>query len=242
MPLAPSGVPPSRSGGAVRVLHAPSHAAAKGTDRIRAEVAGLAAEGAAIEYTELAGVPHADVLDALDRADVVVDQLYSDVAMAAFAAEAASQGVPAVVGSYAVAELRAAAEPLPPTVLCRPDEFAATLARLIDDADERRRHGDAARAFVLERLSPQAVARRFVEAVEDPAAATFDPAGLRYCHGACLSEDRARSIVRAVVEAGGKQALCVGDKPGLERALIAFALAQPDAGGGEAAGAPRTSS
>ncbi len=83
-----------------RILHAPSHPRAKGTDRIRLAVESLRSKGYEIEYTELTNAANAEVLAHLHECDFVIDQLYSDTPMATFAAEAADVGRPSVVGGY----------------------------------------------------------------------------------------------------------------------------------------------
>jgi len=61
----------------VRICHAPSNPTIKGTREIRAAIDRLRDEGHELEYRELEGVPHDFVIQHLDDAHIVVNELYS---------------------------------------------------------------------------------------------------------------------------------------------------------------------
>jgi len=212
----------------VRALHGPSHPVLKGTARIGEAVQALRARGVKLELATIEGRPNAEVLAALAASDVVLDQLYSDTPMAAFATEGASLGRAVLVGGYAARSMAADAArhglPLPPTAFVEPDDFEATLARLVADAGERQRLGDAGRAFVAAHWTPAAVASRLLRMIEGgvPDAWWVDPAEVSYLHGCGLPEAVARERVRALVERRGAGALQLDDKPVLRDAFVAF--------------------
>ncbi|MBV9411683.1 MAG: hypothetical protein JO148_08805 [Acidimicrobiia bacterium] len=218
---------PLGKGGATRILHAPSHAAAKGTDEIRRLIARAEAAGHRLEYTEIMGQPNAVVKRELQRTDLVFDQLYSDTPMAGLASEAAGAGVPALVGGYESASIVAAAPEgrLPPTVYCDPDSTYEALVALVGDAGRRAEIGAAARTFVDEQWAVLAVAKRWLRIVEGdvPNSWLVDPQTIRHVHGVGMSEDRTRKLIRDVISEGGESALGLDDKPELRDALVAFA-------------------
>ena len=220
--------------GPIRVLHAPSRSAGKGTERIRLAVEEASrAAGVPIQLEVISGRPNADVLRAIAGSHFVIDQLYSDTPMAGFAAEAAALGRPAIVGGLGWDELRAAtpAELMPPAELCHPDELAAAVSRLATDAAHREELGERGRAFVAERWSPAAVAGRVLAILRGdvPADWWFEPAAIPYAGGAGMSTDQVAAAVRAVIEAAGTAALQAGDKPELERRLVELASPSPEA-------------
>lgn len=216
---------PDRS--AVHALHAPSQPASKGTDLIREAVDGLRQKGVAIELEVLSGRPNAEVQRALRDCDFVIDQAASDTPMGGLTAEAAALGKPAVVGSYAWADLDRVTPPeeMPPVERCRPEELAGAIERLATDHVHRRELGERAARFVQERWAADRVARRVMCLVrgETPPEWRFDPRQLTYAHGTGILEPRLRESIRAVLAAHGTAGLCVGDKPALERALVALA-------------------
>lgn len=229
----PRDVPPAAAAhpprAAVRALHGPSHPVLKGSARIGDAVEVLRRRGVAIELVTIEGRPNAEVMAALADSDLVLDQLYSDTPMAAFATEGASLGRAVLVGGYAARSIAAEAArhglPLPPTVFVEPDAFAAELARLAADADERRRLGEAGRAFVAAHWTPEAVAQRLLRLIDGdvPEAWWVDPAEVTYLPGCGLPDGVARERVRAVVERRGASALQLDDKPALRDAYLAFA-------------------
>ena len=216
-----------QDGDTVRILHSPSNPEVKGSDRIRETIEELEQAGLPLKLTELRGVPNAVVRAEIARADLVIDQIYSDAPMVGFATEAATAGVPAIVGGYAWPELRRIYpdDAMPPVEQCRPDELSAAVRRLAEDASYRIELGQRARRFVQGPWAPRRIAERYLAVVRgdiDPEW-LFDPRTLRYVRGVGMTEERARELVRAVVARGGRAALQLADKPALERAFLAFA-------------------
>ncbi len=213
--------------GPIRALHAPSRSAGKGTELVRAAVETARAAGAEVELEVISGRPNAEVIAAIGRCHFVIDQPWSDTPMAAFAAEAAARGRPAIVGGLGWDELRAATPPelLPPSYLCRPEELGEAVTRLATDHAHRTELGERARAFVVERWSPEAVAERVLRILrgDAPSEWTFDPAAMTAPYGAGLPAEALPAAIRSVLEATGVGGLRVGDKPELERRLVALA-------------------
>lgn len=215
----------------IRILHSPSNPFVKGSELVRAAVNRLVGEGLPLELIEMRNLPNSLVHEQLQTCHFVIDQVYSDVPMSAFSAEAARYGKPAVVGSYGWDEI---ARLIPeghraPVEGCHPDGIESAVRRLATDSAHRRRLGLAARRFV-EEWAGEAVARRYLRllAGERPSGWMADPSAVRYVSGVGLSEHRAREIVAAVIRDGGIGALQVSDKPELEAAFQAFVRASGD--------------
>lgn len=216
-----------RDDGVVRILHSPSRPEAKGSREIGEIMERLKSKGYAIEFVQIVDEPNSVVLEELRRCDFVVDQLYADYGMPGFATEAAWLGKPTVLGGYATDLWEALLPPeeTPPTLYRRPDEIEAAIEKLVVDRDYRLEFGRRARAFVEERWSPRLVAGRYLSLLNGdfPEGWIYDPARIRYLHGCCLPEYRARELVAAVIREGGVRALRLRDKPELERAFVEFA-------------------
>lgn len=222
----PAVVPPPEmeNGRPIRVLHAPSNPAGKGTDAIRAAVAEVRGRGIDLELTVITGRPNREVLEAIDACDFVVDELTSDTPMAGFAAEAAARGRPAVVGGYGWDELVRVTPPdvLPPSHRCSPDALPDALATLATDHTYRVQLGTRARQFLETRWAPDAVARRMLAVISGtaPDAWRFDPRDPVHPFGVGMRLDALAASIRSALEAGGTAGLGVADKPELERRLV----------------------
>jgi hypothetical protein len=223
--------PSERSSAAARILHAPSNSAIKGTDVIRRTVETLKSRGLAIDYVEISGRPHAEMLGELARCDLVVDELYSDNYMATLAVEAAFFGKPTLVAGYAREELEREYPPdiRPPVEYIHPDQLEAALTRLVTDEHYRLDLGRRAREFVCHRWSPANVAKAYLRIIHGdvPPEWFCDPGTIRHPYGMGMPQDVCCRVVRDVVARGGRESLQLADKPELERRVAA--LAESDA-------------
>jgi glycosyltransferase involved in cell wall biosynthesis len=199
--------------GPLRVVHSPSDPVSKGRDVIRGIVARLPEAGIDVEFVEISGRTHDDVMRALAGADLLLNEVYGDTPMGVLATEAAAVGVPAVCGGYYSARVMADAEPgaVPPTTFVLPDELESNVRALLQDDDARRNLGRAARAFVTERWAPEAVARRYLRlmAGDIPAEWTFDPTTSTYIEGWGIESGVRSEAIREYVSAMGTDALCL---------------------------------
>jgi hypothetical protein len=211
----------------VRILHSPSRPLMKGTPAILKAIDNLTAKGHPIEFVKIEGMPNSMVLDELARCDFVVDQLYSDTPLAAFATEAAHFGKPAVVGGYFAPVMTNYLKEgnIPPSLFVHPDEIEQAIEKLIIDVDYRLDLGRQAEHFVRTRWAPKEVARRFLHLIEGdiPKDWWFNPQDIRYVHGCGIPEIQACQIVCGLIDRFGKESLQVGDKPALEKAFLKFA-------------------
>lgn len=209
----------------VRILHAPSHLAGKGTQEIRQVMQNLLKKNLAIEYIEISGKQNAEVLKEIARSDLIVDQFYSDTPMAAFATEAAMLGKPAVVGGYYSKTYKdeITAENLPPTVFCLPEEVEQTLEKLILDKPLREALGDQARAFVEKHWHAKTVAARFLQLFEQvPTEWLISPQDCHHLQGIGLHQTQARANITDIINGHGVEGLQLAHKPYLQERYRAF--------------------
>ena len=204
-----------RKPGAVRIVHAPSNPAAKGTAQIEAVIARLRSEGYAIELKLLTGVSNAQVLRTLRDADLLIDQVYSDTPMAHLAAEAATQGCPSVVCGYDLKPLRDIVPPWawPPTIIGAPDELYDRVKWALDHEAERSAIGRAAQAFVTQQWRPEQVARNLLRLAADgiPDEWLLEPGQRRFWGGYGMTLDQRDKLVERVAAVMGRQTMGLPD-------------------------------
>lgn len=227
--------PPRARTGACVIVHAPTRPIPKGSVEIEAAINRLRARGHELTFVKIVGRPPAEVLEAIAGCDFVVDELYSDTPVAAFATEAAAMGKATVVGMYDPDTLRSTVSPgaFPPSLVCRPEGLEAAIEKLVVDVTYRDQLGLDAYNYVRTHWDRDVVAGRYLRLAggEVPEAWTFDPMNVRYVHGWGLHESRLKDVIAAVVSHGGFEALRVSDKPELLREfreLIADQTARRD--------------
>jgi glycosyltransferase involved in cell wall biosynthesis len=160
---------PAHRGGPVRVVHAPSMAPWKGTDRIREAIRALQDDGLAVDYVELAGVPHDEVITTVRDADLVVDELYSDALLAGLSTEAAALGVAPLVLGYAgrpLAEM-ARAVGAPSEHYRDPATLPEALRELLTDAPRRQAIARGLQEFVTGHWAPREVGARYLRLLQE---------------------------------------------------------------------------
>lgn len=153
---------PGRATERVRIAHAPTSRAKKGTDAVIA-----ACEQLPVELDLIENVRHDEAIERYKRADILVDQL--EIGWhGVFAIEGMALGKP-VVG-YIRDEPRERTERAfgleLPIVNATRDDLAARLRPLIDSVDERRRLGEAGRRYVERVHDAEHVADRLIAIYE----------------------------------------------------------------------------
>ncbi|HOS42229.1 MAG TPA: glycosyltransferase [Armatimonadota bacterium] len=150
------------------VLHAPSDTAVKGTRFVRETVERLRARGIAFEYRELSGVAHAQVIEILRDADLLIDQLLMG-SHGALAVEAMALGTPVIC--HILPELIPTYPDGFPIIPANPETLENVLEEWLQRPEDRARLGEQAREYAERVHDCRAVARRLLEMYAEIAAA-----------------------------------------------------------------------
>lgn len=125
--------PPLGHGGRLRVVHAPSSGAVKGSQLIEPVVLKLAAEGV-IEYRRVERVAHADMPDVVQQADIVLEQFrLGSYGVAAVEAMAAGRIVIGDVDERVAESVESATGARPPIVSVAPEALERALRDMAAD-------------------------------------------------------------------------------------------------------------
>lgn len=208
--------PTSDASGPFRIVHSPSNPGAKGTPEIRAAIQRLKEKGVDVEYIELTGVANDKVIEEIRRADLVIDQMYSDYSMPGFATEAAWCAKPVLTAGYAVDHWAGwmHEEDIPPTCFCLPHQFDIKLYELATDADKRASVGSDMYHFVSTRWRPEQVAQNYLTCLQDPPAEWWlDPKDNEYVGGCGISQNKLRERLTELLDTYGEKVLGIADKP-----------------------------
>jgi hypothetical protein len=214
----------------IRILHAPSAPALKGSDVFRTNIEWLKKKGYKIQYVEITGRSNAEVMKEIDLCDIVVDELYSDSFAAVFAMEAIALGKPVVVGGYGRDELtrHIPAKAAAPTLYQHPDEISDILEKLVANREFLKNAQKTVQGFSKNCLA-KSVASRFIQVFDSTAPASWfmNASDIRYVKGVAAPEDKIARRIQNLIEAFGESALCLDDKPSLKKKMIAFASSAP---------------
>ncbi|MEV8376981.1 hypothetical protein AB0P21_29835 [Kribbella sp. NPDC056861] len=132
------------------VVHVPSSAQLKGSDRIDEVLTDLASRGL-VEYRRISGVTHSEMPAVIGDADIVVDQLRIGLyGVAAVEALAAGRLCVSYVGSAVRDRMRSLAGREVPIVEADPDSLGAVLTDLLSDRTAAAEQATAGPAFVAE--------------------------------------------------------------------------------------------
>lgn len=158
---------PAQPGETLRIVHAPSKRAVKGTDAVLAAVESLQSRGAPIELDLIEGVPNSEARLRYARADVIVDQLRVGW-YGMFAIESMALAKPVVVhlDAEAAAETEQAFGLELPLVRAEERTLEEVLARLVETRDSLPGIGRRSREYVERVHAHTQVARRVLEIYE----------------------------------------------------------------------------
>jgi glycosyltransferase involved in cell wall biosynthesis len=209
----------------ITILHSPSHPIIKGTQIIRDTINELKNQGYSIEYIEIIDKPNHEVIEAIQKADFIIDQLYSDTPMAGFVTEAASFAKPAIVTGYELEYFVSAltTDIYPPSLIGKPNQLKDLIILLIENKQLRLDLGAKAYNFIQSKWSPEQVAERFLKLAKDeaiPVSWYFDPNEFNYTFGVGINSDKRRQILRKLHAFGGEQVFQLQDKQHLLKILM----------------------
>jgi len=211
----------------IRILHSPSHPAAKGSNIIEQAIESLKKKGYKIEFILIHGRSNSEVLNEIQKSDFVIDQVYSDTPMAGFATESAWFGKPSIVGGYGWEALKnfVKTDLWPPSLLCHPDNLLNAIEDFLIYPQRRIDMGKKAKEFVQKKWSAVEVAKKYQRIINNdiPVEWWINPKDVHYFEGAGQSEERTRQNIRELVKDYGIEALQLSHRPDLEAAFLKFA-------------------
>ncbi|VVB60050.1 Uncharacterised protein [uncultured archaeon] len=144
----------------VKIVHAPSSRAKKGTEHIINACDQLKKEGYKIELCLIENTPHKEAIDLYKQGDIVVDQLLLGVGCGVFGFECMALGKPVCV--YVNEEYLQYFKSMP-FVNTPPSNIKESLRMLIEDASLRAKLGKMGRRYIESKHNPASVAREVLK-------------------------------------------------------------------------------
>lgn len=210
----------------LKILHAPSLALSKGSAEIEAMVRKIQESGYPVEFVRLENVPNERVIEMIKEADIIIDELYSDIPLGGLGTEASYANKPVVSAGYYAACMHFdySTEDIPPSVFCLPEELEHELLDLVLNRTRRLEVGEKSGQFVRKNWNNRAVARKYLDIINGhiPQSWYFDPLNIQCINGYGMQEDKLKKFVAGYVRLFGKEALFLNHNEGLQEKLLNF--------------------
>jgi glycosyltransferase involved in cell wall biosynthesis len=222
MPCAPETYLPKPQAKAL-ILHSPSKPKAKGTLIIRQAVEELKQEGFVFEYQELQNTPNKIVKQYIQQSAFVIDQLYSDIPLSGFGAEAAALRKISIIGGYELKKLtnfitdNNISYQIEPTVKA----LKNAIKDLLTNPDKAEQMGQEAYDFVVKNWHYKCVARKIIDLLENKLAPQyyFNSHQADFIYGCCISDNNRQKIIKNYLMFYSPEKLMLS--PHLTRMLLA---------------------
>ena len=153
---------PDKTG--IKILHAPSKKDIKGSPKIAATIKKLNSIGIEINYLELTGVEHNDVLNAIKESDLIIDQLYSDILIPSITKEAGYLGKPVLLAGYFMDIYKhpVFSNHIPPLYHCEPENIEEKLTSILYNLNDLKKQGLFMQKYFSEHFNALLVAKRLI--------------------------------------------------------------------------------
>ena len=208
-------------------MHIPSHSPGKGTSVVRQTIKNIINEYPFVKYTELSGLSNSEVLSRLTDADLLIDQVYSDLPLSGVGMEAFVMGVPVLVCGYGLLDLkrRYSSKFFLLIVISHPHKLKESLRMLINKPEILNDAKASSTNFVETVWSKEEVAKRYYQLFTCdnlPEDWWHDPMSHVYFYGYGLSDVKIKSILKDVLQSYGLNGLCLSHRPDLKDAISNF--------------------
>lgn len=206
------------------ILHSPSFPLIKGSQKIIETIDSLKNDGYNINLKILTKVQNKEVLIAIQDADLVVDQLYSECFWSVFAMEAILNRTPALVCGNAPSELvdEHLPGPLKNAFYVQIDDFKVTLKNILDKKLDRKEIDKTHKLYIEKMWHFEKVAERFIKMLCNDLSSDWyvDPNTIGYIHGGACRLEWIREMVLALIKKYGESSLQLDDKLNLKKTLL----------------------
>lgn len=210
----------------VRIFHSSTHFLLKGTGYIRKCIETLQRKGHHIDYIEVQNTPHDEALKLMASADIIIDQIYSDMPLSMQCIEGLFLEKPVIVCGYYAEHIQSdiPAQFIPPNIFCVPEQLTEAIEDLMIHPDKRKALGHQALYYARSHLNNAEIAKRFLHIIDGtaPKEWAYTPQDNRYLEGIGYPREKLKKNLKTYVSKMGLKALCLEDKPALQKKFQDF--------------------
>lgn len=196
----------------VKIMHFPSNPGPKGTEIIESLLNQIKNFIPNIEFIQPGKLTNSEVLELMCTADLIIDQMWSDIPMAVVGTEAASLRVASVTFGEASEIWKSLEEkvPFPSDSYFPTADFIKVVEALILSESDRRKLAAAQQDFVTKNWEVNSVAGRYakiLKGIEFDESWYFNPSEFKYAWGAGLPKSMVLQQVSSVYKRYGWKSL-----------------------------------
>lgn len=212
-----------------RIVHIPSHSPGKGSNDIRDVVIQLKSNVANIEYVELKNLSNDEVLLELSNADLLIDQMYSDLPLSGLGMEALILGTPVIVSGYGLRSIQDfyPQDYYPPSICCHPKDLLNVLYEIVEpDFTILKAYKAKIKKFFEDAWSIELITSRYTNLIlgqDVPKSLFHVPSEIIYLYGYGLSETKVKLQIKNVIDNFGVSGLSLNHRSDLIDAFLKLA-------------------
>ena len=210
----------------IKIAHAPSSFTGKGSAAIIEMINKLIQDGLPVSFSLLENLPNNKLIEELQKCDLIVNEVYSDVPLSSLGTEAAfSRKVIITSGYYAGSIHNDYPEKvIPPGVFCSPEEIEGKIREMVTDGNKRDRTAENQYNFVMQNWKSTDIAQKYLDILSGPIPEDwfYDPSKLSYFLGYGIEKKQLKTFIANYIARFGIEALCLSDKPELQDKLLSF--------------------
>ncbi|WP_263833679.1 glycosyltransferase [Sulfurospirillum oryzae] len=208
------------------IVHAPSRPITKGSNTFR-EIIQKLQKQYDIDYIELVNCPNNRVIEALQKCDFILDEVYSDVPLGGLSTEAAAfQKVSIVTGYYSsfLSKDIPSKNYLLPSIYNEPEQLESDILYLIQNIEIRKQLGEATYQYINQNWSSLAIAKKFIMLINKdfPQEWIYQTEKNEYIFGYGISKDQLKIIYKEIIDNYGIEGFFLQHNDAIQRKILDF--------------------
>lgn len=191
----------------LKILHAPTRPNSKGSNYFRKIINELKEEGLNFEYIEITKLSNKEVINCINRCDIVLDECYSDSPLGGLGSEAASLAKPVLLSGYYSEYINNKKNIFPPSIYVYPSQIKNELRKLVLNKELRSKVGLDLFYFIKFNWNIEFVAEKYIKIIMNSAPLEWYVSSndINYLYGWGLSKEELKNNLSELYKKFGKE-------------------------------------
>ncbi len=191
----------------LKILHAPTRPNAKGSSYFRKIINELKEEGLDFEYIEITKLSNKEVINCINKCDIVLDECYSDSPLGGLGSEAAALAKPVLLSGYYSEYIKSKKNIFPPSIYVDPSQIKNELRKLVLNKELRSKVGSDLFNFIKLNWNIEFVAKKYIKIINNSAPLEWyiSSNDINYLYGWGLSKEELKNNLSELNKKFGKK-------------------------------------